>query len=547
MLIRVYYLFTTILLLFTYYLPTIYYYLLLFTKVYYYLPTEVYNHLQVMALTAIIQKHQNIASGLESDFFVSQKSLFEGIWTLIYYIPACSLTESEWYFERASMEYAISTTLSTCNISKIEFWVSATQTGIEWLATEFKVQAEVYVVGDPRESNLNEWICSALKREENIVALTKGFFIDLSKARLIKDFPEHSSVFASMTSVEFMPEVFHKIAAKFNTKHFVNGHALIVKYDTSTIDLFTNAQTLATKMVIREPGSAMIALTVAAHSTNPDTIYPIEYFLDKGCQLRNYSDPMAKYRIRMTCHPSACGLQVPNYCQEEFIFYPKQNLDLELGSHFSAVNTDGVGFNIDGVNNIYKHMYSAFEDPRRGIFIRRGTDQHIVKKLHLIADSNYHVRIWKQHHGSWDFTHWTQERWRTEFGATRWGQLENRCSGSIQKLVISMAILEDYGGLVVNLGRDRLIPAQTIPDFLLRSSATVFQNFESRDLIPIVIAAQPYSVIPTFYNKLYGKVTSHARLEPIILSPEAVIYPDYYVTDSKDLPFQLKKWNLFKN
>ncbi|AFX92402.1 putative glycosyltransferase [Megavirus courdo11] len=172
----------------------------------------------------------------------------------------------------------------------------------------------------------------------------------------------------------------------------------------------------------------------------------------------------------------------------EYIYYPY--IDFNISHHkynknnyFHIFNTNGYYSNKFD-HNPFKDAFKRFETVSQGSFILKPQTNHCIPKIinHIWIDDkisniqiDYYSYLWKKIlKKPWIYKIWCREDIDKYLAETKWNNLYQKSSSIIKDIIVSLAILEKYGGIIIN---SYTIPLKIIPDDML--SNKFFLGFDS--------------------------------------------------------------------
>nr|QZX43270.2 glycosyl transferase [Mimivirus sp.] len=162
----------------------------------------------------------------------------------------------------------------------------------------------------------------------------------------------------------------------------------------------------------------------------------------------------------------------------EYIYYPY--IDFNISHHkynknnyFHIFNTNGYYSNKFD-HNPFKDAFKRFEMVSQGSFISKPLTKHYIPKIinHIWTDDkisniqiDYYSYLWKKIlKKPWVYKIWYKEDIAKYLAETKWNNLYQKSSPIIKDIIVSLAILEKYGGIIIN---SYTIPLKIIPDDML--------------------------------------------------------------------------------
>ncbi|BCS83017.1 putative glycosyltransferase [Cotonvirus japonicus] len=162
-------------------------------------------------------------------------------------------------------------------------------------------------------------------------------------------------------------------------------------------------------------------------------------------------------------------------CINNNIQYKNQN---NQSNQINQNNTRGIitAYNSNGFlsadKQIFKHVFKRFDNYYHGLYVKNFNDKNIIPKIihHLWLDnepSQNYVKLWKSYlKCPWKYMIWQKSDVDNIFEKNDWKIIYDHVSDkNLKQLVISLAILEIYGGLIID---SFCIPKKSI-DMLLKN------------------------------------------------------------------------------
>lgn len=262
------------------------------------------------------------------------------------------------------------------------------------------------------------------------------------------------------------------------------------------------------------------------------------------------------------------------YHHPSYLYYPY--LDSLHCSQKMTMDQLPTIFNTNGFYPLqvaYTHFYPRFKNAQSGLFVRKRANKPeiplIIHHLWINASmGNDYLKKWAQMiREPWIYRVWTLDCFLTEFKDTRWVQL-HAANIAPYHLAIKMAILEKYGGFVVE---NCLVPLRWIPNemtahhlvlafkdelrygtrlaysFIGAAAFTIPTAFDQTAITRFQLGMNNYfihlrlpvttdtHIHPYFYHCIYHLLTNRLPINDYLLSvPNCVVYPSYYFNPKVD-------------
>ncbi len=356
------------------------------------------------------------------------------------------------------------------------------------------------------------------------------------------------------------------------------------------MDYIISAHNISTKLNTSDPQfRCRVSLTIASIK-NSDLVKDLkilgkdEYFFD--ILHSNAENILNEYNIiYQTPLCQSVKKLLYDYRNPNYIYYPyldiscidKKNITDKY--HLYAFNTLGIQLNTD--KTIYPLMYKRFSTPNHGIFIKKIDTNTVIPQIihHIFLDNSDidtdYINFWKESNQStWTQKIWTNSNIMDVISDNRWTDLYIKSDGLRKNLVAFFAILEKYGGLIIN---KNIHPVKNIPKDLLISKLICFFDGNNCEKITYDIIGsvpgkmvekskiinngwQPYEgrffreekmirekksnkklenqnviICPELFDKIYSilsniDIFSLQTLDRILINyPDVTIYPNYYI------------------
>lgn len=429
-----------------------------------------------------------------------------------------------------------------------------------------------------------------------------------SNPNILSEINNNEYIYANFCELDHAENIYDPIIEKFKLKRLVISNTLIIPFCLENQNYINYTYKIAVDIQTKNDDFATnVALTVSN--------IKFKNFI-KNIKNTIYLDKFVtndKNDAIMTCTIKELFAQnnnptrefIPPYNNKKYIFYPYIDIDTEMvpemindmsfenGSHTPntvVFNTNGFSTKIYPNKSLYEQMFKRFDDKTKGIFVKKQKEKIIIPQiLHHIwlydePNINY-INAWSRIlKYPWKYIIWTEDNLMTHvINNTNWLALyQNEKSEKAKLLIVYMAVLERYGGFVIN---SFTLPLKLIPDDLLtgkfmlsffdeKNSGTMLSyriiasvpGKEKETSIPVIdydAARRPFEgknnffrnvralnkknqnsseqveknnlvIFPEMFKKMYNILSLDDEnkfniIENMIISdPDVVIYPSYY-------------------
>lgn len=228
-----------------------------------------------------------------------------------------------------------------------------------------------------------------------------------------------------------------------------------------------------------------------------------------------------------------------DYLLDNYLYYPYFDRDarVEWLPNLNVINQNSIdeytkhpySFNTNGFQHIdmdphimYQNIYTRFNDKMSGLFVEKPSHQGNISKIihHLWLDDlpiNKYTDAWKKIlTDSWKYLIWTKDKIESDIlPNSRWSSIYQNANEELKNIIYSMAILELYGGIVVD---SHLLPMRQFPSELLQNH--FFVSFTNEKTHGKKIS---FSVIGSNIG------TTDYKINPSIKKNPKVVHPKNYV------------------
>ncbi|AVL94685.1 glycosyltransferase [Moumouvirus australiensis] len=277
---------------------------------------------------------------------------------------------------------------------------------------------------------------------------------------------------------------YNNILEKYNIKEIIYPKILIIPYKKNNKIYFDLCKKFFDQINSSDTRfKTNLAMTLANNKLN-NNIESINYLLDQN-KFVIYNPSIVNYKdlYELIISNNNTG-NYYNYYNDEYIFYPYFDFNLEsqkidVVNNFDIYNTNGFG-NIEQNINPFNYVYKRFNNLLRGSFLKKKENTYEIPKIihHIWVDndsvSNY-TNPWKKIlKEPWEYKIWDINNINNFMENNRWKELYDKTSGKFKYLILSLSILEKYGGIIIN---SFCVPLKIIPDELL--SNKFFISFDN--------------------------------------------------------------------
>ncbi|AZL89486.1 glycosyltransferase [Megavirus baoshan] len=209
----------------------------------------------------------------------------------------------------------------------------------------------------------------------------------------------------------------------------------------------------------------------------------------------------------------------------EYIYYPY--IDFNISHHkynknnyFHIFNTNGYYSNKFD-HNPFKDAFKRFEKVSQGSFILKPQTNHYIPKIinHIWTDDkisntekDYYSYLWKKNlKKPWIYKIWHKEDIDKYLSETKWNNLYQKAPSIIKDIIVSLAILEKYGGVIIN---SYTIPLKNIPDDMLLNKFFLGLDNDFNDNNELKLSYRIMASIPGQLNDKNKIIDPYAARRP---------------------------------
>lgn len=388
----------------------------------------------------------------------------------------------------------------------------------------------------PKSNSLKLFICDQfMAKQKNIILIsnTNGFYYDADLS-VLNIFDHIFSDFVPIDQISESIGAYNGIADKFCLDKIATTNVMVVTFDKQNAQLINNSLNMANQLMYTDMDlMTNISLTVnncrnvssAKKIKNITTLSIYPFYLDTDHNIHLLVEHFMAKKCSINLHNTI------SFNDPDYIFYPCVDINYSLyldGIKLSKAdsNTNGCsvtntnGYSVTNTNecsvtntngnsayilpdqSVYNLMYNRFDDKNCGIFVRCQYTIPIIPKIlhHIWLDivpvtnyTNAWGRILKE---PWEYIIWTESKLKLDVLVGEWLEIYNNSNQSIKLLVIYLAIMEKYGGVVIDSFN---IPIKIFPDeFLSNNFVTSFidEKNQGQKLCYRIMASVPGIVGP---------------------------------------------------
>lgn len=434
-------------------------------------------------------------------------------WTILIYGNYTNL--NNFNMEKIFFKLSIDTIINEISVDKIYVYINQNPQNksiFENLIDSYNIN----FIEIPNTTNFNFIMLSLIKKliddRHNIIFLRddNGYINFYSK--ILDKINSFHQIYTTFSPLKEMDSIYIPISQKYELNEIINPNVMIIPYTIENQNYINNAFKIANKLEIKnENFITNISLTIANIKSN-------NMVKDIGkTKIGNNFVSLSKNRIIYNSIKELClnnnheknifkKFNNEMYNNPNYIFYPYLDIDSNLqditlidinidkDNSTNSDKFDPLIFNTNGfsikTNKIYPLMFKRFDNPVSGLFIKKNNKQIIVPKIvHHVWLTNLkenincddsiknYTNIWgKILREPWKYIVWTEkELYQDVFQNTRWGKIyHDEASHKIKLLIAYLAILEKYGGIVID---SFTIPLTMVPnDLLINKFMISFMN-----------------------------------------------------------------------
>lgn len=394
---------------------------------------------------------------------------------------------------------------------------------------------------------------------------------------------EVSSLDSNNSTTKHIINLYTNVSKKLSLDKFIFSDAMIIPHSKENYQFIDDAIQISKNIKTNDEDFLMnISLTLCNKLNNK--ICDIDTFImEWNRSLPNNIFDSSKIEYIKSIHPNSMEKTKFVNIPKNYIYYPYLNVNA-IPSHTTnkehPLIFDTEGHNYENLSNPYPYMFKKYSNNYSGIFIKRPGTQVIVPKIihHLwleISPIKKYIDTWKKIlNNAWEYNIWDNSRVENMMLNNRWNHFyKKETDPDIKKFIISIAILEKYGGVIVDA---YTIPIKNIPDDILKKEFVASYKNEkycgvriSYNIIASVakppeclLEEEYYSkklcyakndsyktcIHDQIYNLFCTRVNFFIALDSLIRLSNTIIFPSYYFnSDVCILPIKTHNETIFAN
>nr|WBF70902.1 hypothetical protein [Megavirus caiporensis] len=280
-----------------------------------------------------------------------------------------------------------------------------------------------------------------------------------------------------------------EILNQYEINNIIIPKIIIIPYNENNKTFINTWKNYFSKINHQNTGFKIkLSITLANQKLN----YPIKS-LDHLIKSNKLIVSINKSSIKLICESNKSRNLIDNEFElsssdNEYIFYPYIDFNISYhkynkNNHFHIFNTNGYYTN-KFEHNPFKDAFKRFEIVSQGSFVSKPQTNHFIPKIinHIWTDDkisstqiDYYSYLWKKIlKKPWVYKIWYKEDIDKYLSETKWNNLYQKSPSTIKNIIASLAILEKYGGIIIN---SYTIPLKIIPDDML--SNKFFLGFDN--------------------------------------------------------------------
>ena len=355
----------------------------------------------------------------------------------------------------------------------------------DFLIKNFKPKM-VDITTVPQSNSLKLFIINTfMNHNKNIILLEDGYgFSDQHKNELSL-INSTDSIFSNFIRTDKIAKIngaYLGISEKFNLNHIISANILIVPFNDINFEFFGNSLKMANQLMYDDMDlMTNISLTVT-NFRSKNKIKNINNLII--CNYTIYDNKNIHFLIEKYISEKNLKIEkrhLITYDDPKYVYYPCFDVDHSLyldninpeiaNTDEKIINTNGYCPIIPKQHSIYPLMYKRFDSKTSGIFIKKTNAKIIIPKIlhHIWLESspitNYTNAWGRILRDPWKYMIWTEIKLRNDVLKNDWLTIyENENNFSIKLLVVCLAVLEKYGGIVID---SFVLPIKLFPDEFL--------------------------------------------------------------------------------
>nr|AEX62957.1 putative glycosyl transferase [Moumouvirus Monve] len=359
------------------------------------------------------------------------------------------------------------------------------------------LEIHIYILNDTQRNQVNNIFCGL-----NVTIYTFNHIFDLfkyyddNKINAIY-FTNNTGCISNDININFdkmyttyyseYDNIYNNILDKYNIKEIIDPKIFIVPHIKNNKIYFDLCKKIFDKINSMDVKfKTNLAMTFANNKLD-NNIVSINNLLDqKKFIIYNSSIINHKDLYESIILQNNSGNYYNYNVNNNYIFYPYFDFNLayqkinNIDSCYIC-NTNGFG-TIEQSANPFSNIYKRFNNLLQGSFLFKKENMYNIPKIiHHIWINNdpiiNYVDLWKKMlKEPWEYKIWDNNNINDFMNNSRWKDLYNKSSDKYKYIILSLAILEKYGGIIID---SYCVPLKIIPDEIL--SNKFFISFENEN------------------------------------------------------------------
>ena len=371
---------------------------------------------------------------------------------------------------------------------------------------------------------------------QNIIFFDYGCgYINTNDLFNLSKINQTDTIYTNFMSINNINNINISMLQQINLEEIINSDTMIIPFSRTNQDYINNTLQIANDLKTEhEDFTSNISLTIInIKLKNPltdiqDEIFSINFisFIDNKITYNMIRELYAIKDILPRAGTNFALEEFIEYDHNNYLFYPYLDIDLNLTKIIKPIvlshseinslskcdklnspglpkifNTNGFYAETDPNEKIYLSMFKRFDDGNSGIFIKKIKNKIIAipRILHYIwfnisePIQNY-VNIWGRIlREPWKYVIWSKDKINEYILKNNtWSQIYRKeTDNDLKLLIIYFAILEEYGGIIIN---SFVVPLKLIPDELLTNKFVM--SFLNEKLFGTKLSYQIMASIP---------------------------------------------------
>lgn len=421
----------------------------------------------------------------------SQTASLDASWRIIMYVTFVNVNTE---LEKFICEQSMSSFKSILGVKKIYLYTTSDATLYRDIAAKYDIQ----LIDIFSEFGICSRLAIAKKYIDNHfnVIIIDNWILFMKNSTVVQLINNSSDISTYIIPIQESSLIYSNVASRLNMTNIIHSNMLIVPYSVVNKKYIDYSYAIICRLQItNEETASNIALTTSYYKNITNVKNIITSVLQSNFLNNNYQKHhilIRELQLIAKHGPPCLDLLAQQlkviYNQNNYIYYPCMDITqastistFDFTQHIlpTIFNTNGFMYELDTQSNYYSSMVKRFdvydniqENILGGLFVKKTSGDVIVPKiLHHVWMNNEpsinYLNSWsKVLQSPWQYIIWTESTIiRDVFPNSRWSDLYyNETSTSVKMIIVYLAILEKYGGFIID---SYTLPLRLIPDEML--------------------------------------------------------------------------------